>query len=197
MLNLFTEFGITQTSFGFTFSSVNTDIGSQIIAFKRFYEKNMFGETLTGFRVLASPEFMDSLTSHASIKPAFQYYVSSQNPLRTDVREGFEWKSGGMKVIFEEYVGEANNLNTDNSVTVRRFIPAGEAIVIPLGTRQLFRTYFAPADFVTEANKMGQTRYAKMAPDPSGLDKFMLLHTQQNPLPMVTRPQLIARLFSN
>jgi len=187
LLDLFSEFGITQTSFAFNFSNANADIPALVVTIKRFYEKNAFGETITGLRILCSPEFMDSLTAHASVKALYDKYASEQEPNRNDVRNEFRLKG----VTFEEYVGEANNLNSDNSVTVRRFIPAGGAIVVPLGTRQLFRTYFAPADFLSEVNKQGQTRYAKMLPDPSGKDKFVVLHTQQNP-----RPNLLVRFTS-
>ncbi len=189
LLNLFTDFGITEQNTSFVFSSANTDIGATIVSVSRYMDLNMLGETSTGVRALCSPEFMDSLTGHASIKAAYQYYQSTQEPLRNDVRRTFYHKG----VTFEEYLGRATYLNPDNSQTTTRFIPAGEARFFPEGTRQTFRTYYGPADFMGEVNKPGATRYVKVLPDPSGLDKFVRIHTQQNPLPFVTRPQLLVR----
>jgi hypothetical protein len=189
MLNLFTEFNITEQNTSFVFSSANTDISATIVSIIRYMELNLLGETMTGVHALCSPEFMDALTGHASIKLAYQYYESMQNPLRNDVRRTFTHKG----ITFEEYLGRATFLNADNSQTTTRFIPAGEARFFPLGTRQTFRNYYGPADFVGAVNRPGLKRYVKVVPDPSGLDKFIRIHTQQNPMPFVTRPQLLVR----
>jgi hypothetical protein len=189
LLNLFTEFGITEQNTSFVFTNANTDISATIVSITRYMELNLLGETMTGVHCLCSPEFFDSLTGHASIKAAYQYYASTQEPLRNDMRRMFTHKG----ITFEEYLGRATYLNTDNSQTTTRFIPATEARFIPLGTRQTFRNYYGPADFVGAVNRPGLKRYVKVVPDPTGLDKFVRIHTQQNPMPFVTRPQLLVR----
>jgi len=192
LIDMFANFGLTQTVFSFPFSNTSANIGQFIESIKRYFEINSLGETYSSIRVLCSPEFFASLTSHPSIIQAYQYYVSIQEPLRNDLRTAFNFKG----VVFEEYVGQATNLNADNSVTVRKFVPTGDAVPILMGTRQLFRMYYGPADFIAEANKPGLKRYVKLLPDPSGKDKFVTLHTQMNPLPLVTRPALIPRFAS-
>jgi hypothetical protein len=192
LLDMFASFGLSQTVFNFPFSNTSANIGQFIETVKRYFEVNALGETFSSIRVLCSPEFFAALTGHPSIVAAYQYFTSVQEPLRADLRTAFTHKG----VTFEEYVGQATSLNADNSVTVRKFVPTGDAVPVLQGTRQLFRMYYGPADFVSEANKPGLKRYVKLLPDPSGKDKFVTLHTQMNPLPLVTRPALIPRFAS-
>ncbi len=189
LLDLFADFGITQKTVAFPFTNANADLALSIVGISRYIDLNLLGETRTAVRALCSPEFMDALVGHPSVKLAYQFYASTQEPLRQDVRREFTFKG----ITFEEYLGNATFLNPDNSQTTTKFIPAGEARFFPMGTRQTFRMYYGPADFLSEVNKPGASRYVKMLQDPSGLDKFVRIHTQQNPMPFVTRPQLLVR----
>jgi hypothetical protein len=58
---------------------------------------------------------------------------------------------------------------------------------VPEGT-SIFRTYFAPADFMEAVNTIGLPLYAKMVVDDE-LQRWVKLHTQSNPLAMCLRPR--------
>lgn len=187
--NWFTEFGVTEKVIDFPFSNAATDAQALIRSVWRYLEDNLFGEVMTGVRVLCSPEWFDALISHASVKTAYQYFAAQQNILREDVRRGFNF----MGVTFEEYRGTATQMNEDKTTTVRKFIPTNEARVFPEGTLDTFTGYWAPADFIEAVNMMGEQIYAKQAVD-GEFQRFVKLHTQSNPLFVCKRPQLLVRL---
>ena len=58
-------------------------------------------------------------------------------------------------------------------------------------TRDLFRTYFAPADFNETANTLGLPLYAKQAP--RKFERGTDLHVQSNPLPLCLRPEILVK----
>jgi len=64
---------------------------------------------------------------------------------------------------------------------------------VPEGT-SIFQTAFAPADFLEAVNTVGLPIYVKQAPDPSGLNRFVRLHSQSNPLALNTRPRAVVKL---
>lgn len=183
--DLFSEFGVTQTTVNFQLNVSTTKVKTKCNEVLRTIEKNLMGEVSTGVRVLCSPQFFDSLTSHDNVEKAFAFYQQGA-ALVDDTRNGFRF--GGL--TFEEYVGFA----TDAAGNVRKFIPDGEAIAFPEGTMDTFATYFAPADFNETANTMGQPLYAKQ--EPRKFDRGTDLHTQSNPLPMCHRPGVLIRVVA-
>lgn len=182
--NLFTEFGITEKSVSFSFGDAsNVEASSREII--RHIEDNLLGDTMTGVHCLASPEFFDALTADATVREAYKYYQSVQNPLREDPRNRFVHQG----IVYEEYRGQAPVLNADGTTTVRRFIAAGQAHFFPMGTTTSFRTFFAPADFVETVNTQGAELYAKQKP--MDFDRGVDMHTQANPLPICMRPGVL------
>lgn len=188
--DLFQEFGITAKSFAFTFSNASFDVGVQARAIKGYMEDSLQGEVMSGVRALCSQEFFASFISHPTVTKAYQYYTSNTEPLRNDVRKGFEFQG----IVWEEYRGSASYLNPDNSMTSARFIDAGTAQFYPEGTQQTFATYMAPPDSVDEVNqapKPGQLIYAKQ--ERMKFDKGIEIHTESNPLPLCKRPALLVK----
>ncbi len=183
LYDLYTEFGITQKTVSFALGTPTTDVKSKCLEVLRYLEDNLKGEYMNGVHALVSSEFFDALTSHKTVKEAYERWQDGA-AFREDMRSGFTY--GG--ITFEEYRGQA----TDKDGTVRRFIAANEGHVFPLGTSQTFRTYFAPADFNETVNTIGQPLYAKqMACD---FERGVRLHTQSNPLPMCLRPSILVKL---
>ena len=189
LINLFNAFGVTQKSIDFVFGTEATNVGGKIDELSGYLEDNLMGEVMTGVHVLASPEWFAKLTSHKSVVEAWRYYDGRFNVLRDDVRKQFIHRG----VLFEEYRGSAQYLQEDGTYATRRFIPAGEAIAFPLGTSDTFRTYWAPADFMDTVNTYGEQIYVRQAIDPE-FQRWVKLHSQSNPLPMVKRPALLVRL---
>jgi hypothetical protein len=192
LLNLFTEFGVTQKVVDFVLGTATTDVKAKAREVSAYVEDNLFGEVMSGIHVLASPEWFAKFIGHAKVEEIYKYYDGQNNPLRQDVRRAFPFQG----LVIEEYRGSAQYLQEDGTYATRRFIPAGEAIAFPTGTVDTFRTYFAPADFMDTVNSMGEEIYVRQAIDPE-FQRWVKLHSQSNPLPMVKRPALLVRLTSS
>ncbi len=175
--NLFTEFGVTQQTHDIELTTSTTDVRGAAVAIARLSEGELGAELVTGYRAFCGDEFFDELIAHAEVKESLKYQESQL--LRTDLRAGFEY--GG--IIWENYRGAVNGVS---------FVPTAEAFVVPIGT-SIFRTYFAPADFIETANTMGRPLYAKMVPD-TELNRWMKIHTQSNPLCLCLRPRAIIKV---
>ena len=192
LLNLFTEFGVTQKSVDFVLGTGTTDVKAKAREVVSYMEDNLEGEVMTGVHVLASPEWFEKFIGHAKVEDIYKYYDGANNPLRQDVRRGFPFHG----LTIEEYRGSAQYLQEDGTYAVRKFVPAGEAIAFPLGTMDVFRTYFAPADFMDTVNTMGEEIYARQARDLE-FNRWVKLHSQSNPLPLVKRPKLLVKLTTS
>src|SRR3990170_4837193 len=180
LYDLYSQFGITPKTVSFVLTNSATEVLTKVLEVKRHIEDNLKGEFMTGIMCLCSAGFFDAFTTHAKVKEAFMYFQRNQQ-LGNDYRTGFTF--GGM--TFEEDRGQA----TDAAGNVRKFIADDEAHFFPLGTANTFRTYFAPADFNETANTLGLPLYAKQEPRKFG--RGTDLHTQQNPLPICLRPEVL------
>jgi hypothetical protein len=185
LLDLFSEFSITEKSINFALSTATTDVKAKCLELVRHIEDNLKGEYMTEIRALVSNEFFDALTSHAKVKEAFDRWQDGA-AFRNDMRSGFTFAG----VTFEEYRGQA----TDPDGNVRRFIAANQGHAFPMGTLETFVTYFAPADFNETVNTLGKPLYAKQ--EPRRFDRGTDLHTQSNPLPMCLRPSVLVKLVA-
>lgn len=192
LLNLFTAFGVTQQSIDFVLGTATTDVKAKARSVVTYIEDNLLGEVMSGIHVLASSEWYEKFIGHAKVEDIYKYYDGANNPLRQDVRRGFPFHG----LTIEEYRGSAQYLQEDGTYATRRFVPAGEAIAFPLGTMDTFRTYWAPADFMDTVNTYGEQIYVRQAVDPE-FQRWVKLHSQSNPLPMVKRPSLLVRLTSS
>lgn len=197
LLNLFTEFGITQKTVDFTFGTATTDIGGVVRGISGYIEDNLLGDTMTSVYALCSPTFFNSLVTHPTVKAAYAFYVSTQqgNPLRDDLRRGFLFQG----VMFEEYRGSATKANEDKTTTTTKFVPDGDARFFPLGTTETFSNFWAPPDFIDNVNVMpALDAQVFVAPlERMKFGKGMDIHTESNPLPIVKRPALLVRGFSS
>lgn len=180
--NLFTEFGVAQQVKDFVFGTTTTDILATVIAMKELIEDELGGDSYQSIRVLCSATWFAALVGHTLVRDAYKYQQSQA--LRSDLRAGFSFGD----VDFEVYRGSVGGVP---------FIPTGTAYAFPMGVitenGPLFTTYFAPADFVETVNEIGLPIYVKQAPDPDGLNRFVKLHSQSNPLPLCLRPRVVVK----
>lgn len=180
--NLFTEFGVSQQTQNFEFTSDTLDVRNICIAVLRKVESELGGSMYSGARALCSASWFDALIAHPAVKESFKYQEGQV--LRNDLRRGFTF--GG--ITFEEYRGSVGGVD---------FIADDEAYAIPEGvmTQQgpLFQTWFAPADFEETVNTLGLPMYAKQARDPE-FQRWVKLHSQSNPLPICLRPRAVIKL---
>jgi hypothetical protein len=183
LLNMFTEFGISQESQNFLLTTGTTDVAAKVRALKRYMELNSQGQMYSGIHVFCSSGWFESFIQHPEVEKFYLNFMNAKT-LDNDYRSGFVFQG----VTFEEQNGSA----TDEAGNVRNFVPANEAIAFPVGAPGLFSTYFAPADFMETVNTPGLPRYAKQ--ERMKFDRGVELHTQSNPLPLCNRPHLLVKL---
>jgi hypothetical protein len=189
IVDLFAEFGVTEKVVSFELDIDSTDVVAIARSVLRYMEDNLLGDTMTSVVALCSPEFFDALIGHPEVREAYKYFNrGGPSPLTDDVRQGFPF--GG--VLWQEYRGSVTRQNPDNTKTTLRFIPAGECRFVPRGTGDTMMTKFGPADFLDAVNRPGIEVFSRMAVDPL-LNRWALLHTQSNPLPICTRPAVLVR----
>jgi hypothetical protein len=179
LLNLFTEFGVTQEVYDMQLDVDATKVHQKHIGLKRLVEDKLGGTVSSGIRILASQEYMDALTGHPAVRDAWRLYQESAK-LREDYRAGFEVSPG---VIVEEYRGQVGST---------RFIPANKAYAVPEGVPDLFVTHYAPANYVETVNTDGLPFYMKTKM--LDYDKGIEGEIQSNPLHICTRPNAIIEL---
>lgn len=181
--NLYTEFGLTIGDYqkDLALSVDGTEVPALLGSYKRQIEDDLEAGMglITGWHCYCGTTFFDNLTSHPKVTDAFQYYTSSQNMLRNDVREGFLYKG----IMFEEY----NSSFSLSDGTASKMVADTKAYLFPVGVPNMFRSYFAPADKLDYVNTMGQEVYMFEYPGDKG--KWIDLESESNPLPINTRPQ--------
>lgn len=183
LFNLFTEFNVVQQTHDFVFSVPATDVRNQSVAAARKVEAELGGVPYRNLRAFCSAGFFDALVAHETVKDAFRYQEG--RVLGQDLRYvGFQF--GG--IIWEEYRGSV--IGSDG--LAKPFIPANEAVLFPEGP-DIYRTHFAPADFIETVNTIGLPLYAKTVIDEQ-LQRWAKVHTQSNPLSLCLRPRAVIKL---
>lgn len=177
LFNLFTEFGISQQTQDIALGTTTTDVRGKCVAIARKSEAKLGADAVTGYRGFCGDAFFDAFVGHATVQASLAYQESKL--LRTDLRAGFEF--GG--IVWENYRGSVGGVN---------FVDTNVAYVVPEGT-SIFRTYFAPGDFIEAVNTIGLPLYAKMVPDDE-LNRWVKIHTQSNPLAMCLRPDAVIKV---
>jgi hypothetical protein len=180
----FEEFGITQNTSDFDFSSgsirsVATDVIRQIAG--------ALGNTTFGQIVaVCGNTYFDRMIAHTDVKDAFD-----------------RWQNGEFRrasLIGPEWYGLAANgfmyqniffLNYRGAVDALTFLADTVAYYFPTGVSGLFQEIVAPADFMETANTPGQLIYAKQ--EPLRFNKGVELHTQSNALYINTRPAAVIK----
>lgn len=185
--DLFDAFGVSQLEVDFNFGTAS-GVPAKIDQVRRHIRTSLRGDVLSSIHALCSPEFWDKLMANDEFKEAHRYYSSVAEPLRNDVSAGIPWKG----ITWEEYLGEGEVPQEDGSVVTESFIPAGDARFFPLGTRQTFRQYNSPADYLETVGTPGQDFYARILPDPKA-NRYVDVEVQMNTLPICMRPAVLVR----
>ena len=141
------------------------------------------GVSFSGVYAMCGDAFFDDLIAHTEVRASYlQQQEASQ--LRGGYIDGGASGSYGAftfgGITFENYrgyVGATSFINTD------------KCHVFPTGVPSLFRTYWAPADYIETVNTNGQRLYTKQYRMPN--DKGVHLDTQMNALNICTRPNVL------
>jgi hypothetical protein len=179
--NLFTEFAVaqpTERDFALDNAAANGHVRKECAAITRVIAEHMGGIPWSGVGALCSPEFFDALIAEEEVRVT---YLNQQEAAQ--LRGGYAYgrlSYGG--ILFEEYRG---------SVGGSALITANKAHFFPLSAPGLYRTYYAPADYVDTVNTIGLPRYARQREMPNG--KGIELEMQSNALSIVTRPGVLVQ----
>ena len=79
--------------------------------------------------------------------------------------------------------------NYRGAVGATAFVNTDKCHLFPVGVPGLFRTYYAPADYIETVNTVGRRLYGKQYDMPNG--KGVHLDTQMNALNICTRPKVL------
>jgi hypothetical protein len=185
--NFYTDFGITRKSIDFVLGTSTTDLNAKSEeGIAHIQDTIQSGEVVSNIIVLCSPAFFGKLINHATVKEAYKYYTSTQEPLRNRLGSGVyrRFVHGGVEYV--EYRGSYNGT---------ALIPAGEAYMLPQGTSDMFKTYFSPANKFSHVNTVGEQAYVFTYRSPT--DSEILIQSEANFLNLIRRPQAVVKLTTS
>jgi hypothetical protein len=179
LYNLFTEFGVAQpTEVAFNLAAAaNGEVRKTCTDVIRTITTAMGNVPFRGVYSFCSDTFWDALIKNSEVRAT---YLQQQEA--SQLREGVAYSTlnfGG--ITFENYRGSG----------ATPFVIADKAHFFPIGSPGLWRTVYAPADYVETVNTIGLPRYAKQFPMPN--DKGINLEVQMNPLSYNTRPATLVQ----
>ncbi|KRQ99273.1 major capsid protein [Bradyrhizobium valentinum] len=185
-LNLFTEFGVApEPEANLDLANANPEPGGLrklCAGLTRKMGGNLDGIPFSGIRAVCGDDLFDALLQHPEVRATFL-----NNPAAEQLRQAYigpngeiwgQFEFGG--IVWENYRG---------GVGATKFVNDDKANLFPIGVPGLFRTYFAPADYIETVNRPGQRTYAKQYEMPNG--KGIHLDSQTNNLNICTRPKAL------
>lgn len=181
--NYFDFFGVVQQTKDYNLSSATLKVRAQTQKATRLIEDELAGIPFTGVRALCGRNFFDEFIEHASVRDTYLNWEAAST-LRADLRKT-PFPFGG--VMWEEYRGMRGLPNGLGQVD------DDEAIMYPEGVPGMYRTYWAPADFLETVDQLGQSLYAKVAPD-FKYNRWVDQLIETNPLYINVRPRSVLKI---
>jgi len=130
---------------------------------------------------LCGDAFFDDLIAHPEVRATYDGWSAAAELRQGYVQGGLSYGAfpfGG--IMWENYRGQVGGT---------AFIDTNKCHIFPLGVPGLFRSYYAPADYIETVNTLGRRLYTKQYEMPNG--KGIHLDTQMNALDICTRPNVL------
>lgn len=185
--DLFSEFGVTQDAeIDFDLDNATPAAGilrQRAASLTRQMSTNLGGLPFFGIHAMTGDTFFDQLLAHVEVRNTFLNNPAAAELRRSYVVNGQSFGSfefGG--IDWENYRGAVGGTT---------FVAATKAHFFPKGVPNLFRTYFAPADYIETVNTNGKMLYAKQFRMPN--DKGINMEVQMNQLSICTRPKALLK----
>lgn len=178
LVDLFTAFGISQTTVNMALGVATTKIRKKCMDILNKVEDALGAAMWTRVRAVCGRTFFQDFIDHDDVRAAYERYNQGEM-LRNDPRGGFDF--GG--ITWEQYRGKVGST---------AFVPDAEAYIIVEGVPDLYITRFAPADYIETVNTMGLPYYAKQ--ELMKMGKGIDLDAQSNPISLCTRPSVSIKL---
>lgn len=185
-LNLFSEFGVAQLpSINFALATAaDGELREKCSKVVRSISDVLGGVPFTGIHAFCGDDFFDALLKNPEVRETYQGWNAAQI-----LREGYLgpnrstygiFEFGG--IVFENYRGAKNAASE---------VAANGVSLFPTGVPGLFKTAYAPADYIETVNTIGQRLYTKQYKMAN--DKGVHLDTQMNALQYCTRPKTLLK----
>lgn len=187
LYNLYTEFGVSaETEIDFDLDNASPASGAlrKVCAgAARKVADNLGGVPYSGVHAFCGDAFFDDLLAHKEVVESYK-----GTPMAEVLRQGYVYPNGNRVygafefggIVFENYRGK-------NGASA--MVDTNKCHLFPVGVPGLFRTVYAPADFVETVNTLGLPRYARQYLSANG--KGVHLDTQMNALSYCTRPKVL------
>lgn len=186
--NFYTDFNVTRKNIDFALGNASTEVVTMIEQVIAHIQDNAHsGEIITEIVALVSPTFFTKLISHASVKTAYKYYKDGVQPLRDRLSTGLNREFDYLGIRFVEYRGY-----DPEGVA---FIPDGEAYFFPMGTTDIFKTYYGPANRFDLVNTIGVSQY--MFEYVNMTNTEITIQGESNFINLIRKPQLVVRGYTN
>lgn len=171
LVDLFQMFGLKQQKLEMEFGVV--DVSVRAGEALDMQEDVLGNATGTGAIAWCGKNFWADLISDDSVKEAYLNHEAA-SALRGDRRQAFEF--GG--VLWIRYRGKIAGVP---------FVGDNDAYLVPEGVPGLFKSVFAPANYMETVNTLGLPYYTKL--ERMKYDKGVTGETQSNPLHICSRPR--------
>lgn len=184
------EFGWARASVGFALTTGSTEVLDKIEQVIASIQDNVGnGQSITGIVAFCSPTFFSALISHPNVKAAYQYYTSTQEPLRQRLSAGGGNSSAVIRREF--FYGGVQWCEMRDKYGSTQLIPADEAYAVAQGT-DAFKTYFAPAERFGIVGTLGEEMYYFENEAPNGTK--IEIETESNFCNAILRPQAVVKM---
>ena len=171
LVDLFQMFGLEQQKLEMEFGVVDVSVrAGEALDMQEYVLGNATG---TGAIAWCGKNFWADLISDDSVKEAYLNHEAA-SALRGDRRQAFEF--GG--VLWIRYRGKIGGVP---------FVGDNDAYLVPEGVPGLFKSVFAPANYMETVNTLGLPYYTKL--ERMKYDKGVTGETQSNPLHICSRPR--------
>lgn len=182
LVDLFEAFGIVQTEVFFDFAAATPGgIKANCLEVIRYVEESLGGQSYNHVHAMVGNTFFDKLTQADETAEAYNFQTNWQYQIDQQLQKlGTPSIFTYGNIVFENYRG---------GVGSTKFVGDNDAHFFPVGTPRLFRTYFGPANTMTDVNTPGKPIYVQQ--EAKRWDEGIDLHSEANPLSICTRPKLL------
>lgn len=187
-LNLFTEFGVNQINeVDFDLDNANPTAGAlrkKCASVTRSIKDELGMTVIRGVHAICGDAFFDDLLAHKEVRETYlgwsEAKILREGYISNSVHSVSAFEFGG--IVWENYsgsVGGADFVNTD------------KCHIFPVGVPGLFKTVYAPADYIETVNTRGERLYSKQIRMRN--DKGIELEMQMNALHYCSRPRALLK----
>lgn len=184
VLDLFDAFGVSQeTERNLEANVDNSATGAlvkEINAIQRLIAKHLGGAAYSRIVALCGDALYDDLITNKEVVQTYLNWQAAEG-YRVGANAGMPFEAFPFRgITWINYRGEVGGT---------AFVHTDKAHIFPVGVPGLWRTYYAPADYVETVNTPGLPRYARQYAMANG--KGVHLDVQMNALNLCTRPKVL------